>query len=297
MSNRKSDKEKKHHPSALLKRETCPGPISKWPITSKLIYMYKLAVALSDDPETKPSDFWNVLESLDPASTIRNQLDRAEVENTPKDLWKLFLSRYVAACVTGMAREMGILVALERSGLVVFPDKYNLKGNDDARQTSRKPDGTGYTDLLPSFTPVERDIPYFNGAFLGFLQTRLQKELASRGLLPAADGGELDLDDRITEAQKQLSVERLYGETQAATAQYLRQINMDRDPIIMDIIASTQTPFVFPWLLSLGLLDNLVDGLLRGAPLMRRTDKFDGDGNILFLPTEEGEDAGLFRLD
>jgi len=89
MSHRKSDKEKKHHPNAPLKRETSPGPISKWPITSKLMNMYKLAVALSDDPETKPSDFWNVLESLDPALTIRNQLDRAEVEDTPKDLWVL----------------------------------------------------------------------------------------------------------------------------------------------------------------------------------------------------------------
>jgi hypothetical protein len=279
------------------KRKSTPGPVGNWPLASRILDMQRLAVKLSHDPNTKPSDLWTLLQSFDPTSTVRNRLDRKEVESTPRAMWELFLSLYIAACITAMARKIGVLITLERSGLVVLPENHFTKDNDGARQKTSIPDVTGYTGIMRSLSPVESEIPDLNGAFLGMLQSRLKTELAKSGLLALTDDDKKNPDKRIREACNQFSGKRLFRITQKVTEKYLRGVHKDEEPDLVNIIVSNGTPYVFLWLKSTGLLDEIVDGLLRGKPLMRTTGEHDNDGNSVFVPTGEGTRAGLYGVE
>lgn len=276
------------HTAVLL-----PGPTGKWGAASKIITMHKLAARLSDNPRTRPADFWAMLKSLDTASAVRGRLDRAEVEKTPRDQWKPFLDLYVAACVTGMASNTGILEPLERSGIVSFGRRNGRKCGACAPQPL---DESSLTQLasLPALGPVGDDIPQFNPEFTKMLAARLRKALACRNLLPAAEQGESGLKTRIALFHQQLSVGMLFGETRVAIGQYLRQVEKGRDPVFLDIVASKKASFVFPWLLSLGILEDMVNELLGGgAPgTARGAPKTDGMPDI--AGPDDGIDGGLF---
>ena len=279
------------------KRKTTPGPIGNWPLASRILDMQRLAVKLSDDPNTKPSDIWNMLPSFDPTSTVRNRLDQNEVERMPRARWELFFRLYISACITAMARRAGVLVELERSGLVVLPKNHFTEDKAGKPQKMSGPDVTGYTGIVRSLSPVESELPDLNGAFLGLLQGRLKTELAKGRLLPATDDDKKNPDERIRKAGDQFGGQRLFGITQKATQAYLRGVHKDEEPDLVDIIASTGTPYIFLWLKSMGLIDDIVDGLLRGKPLMRTTGEFDDDGNSVFVPTGEGRLAGLYGVE
>ena len=284
-------------PQPHTKRKITPSHIGKWPLASRILEMQRLAVKLSDDPNTKSSDIWNMLQSFDATSTVLNRLDRKEVEQTPRDMWELFLSLYIAACITAMARKAGVLIPLERSSLVVLPENHFTKDNDGKRQKTTNPDVTGYTGIMRSLSPVESEIPDLNGAFLGMLQSDLKTELANSGLLAVMDDNKKNTDKRIREACNRFSAQRLFGITQKATQDYLRGVHKDKEPNLVDIIASNGTPYIFLWLKSMGLLDEIVDGLLRGKPLVRTTGEHDNDGNSVFVPTGEGRLAGLYGVE
>lgn len=297
MPPQKSVKPKKLTQRGHHRGNLTPGPIGNWPLASRILDMQRLAVTLSDDPNTKPSDIWNMLQSFDVTSTVRNRLDRNEVERTPRALWERFLSLYIAACITAMARKTGVLIPLERSGLVVLPEDHFTENDEGARQKASIPDVTGHTGIVRSLSPVEGEIPDLNGAFLGMLQSRLKTELAKSGLLPVTDDDKKNPDKRIREASNRFSGQRLFGITRKATQDYLRGIHKDNEPNLADIVTSNGTPYIFLWLKSLKLLEDIVDGLLRGKPLMRTTGEYDNDGNSVFVPTGEGTQAGLYGVE
>ena len=188
-----------------------------------------------------------------------------------------------------------MLDAFQKSGLAGFRGTGNGGGKSSARKRSRKSVSAACTNTIPALLPVEGDIPYFNGLFLGILQTHMEAYMTVEALLPATIGDDVETEERIKKAEKRLSAERLFGETLAATEHYLRLAYRGKDQAVVSVIASAGAPFVFLWLMSLGLLDDFVDGLLRGTPLLQRLNERDGDGNIVFMPTMEGEDAGLIH--
>ena len=261
------------------------GPISRWELVSKMLDMRKLAITLADDPSTKPAQMWDMLATFDVSSTVRNRLIRTEMERTPRVFWEITLNLYIAACVTGMLRKTGVLTHLEHSGLVIFPEPEIGTADNDRGQQTPKLKPTGYTGIVPSLWPIERELPDFNGAFLKILQTRLEKALATRNLHPSADGGRTNPDKRIREAVKRFIEQRQFRVTEAATEQYLGQVYKRKDPGFVADIVSSGGPYVFMWLKTLGLLDDVVEGLMRSKPLIPMAGTSNEEGMSMAGPT------------
>ncbi|MBM4250271.1 MAG: hypothetical protein FJ149_12815 [Euryarchaeota archaeon] len=247
-----------------------------------------MAIAISNNPKVAPADFWQLLEPLDVTQSVLNRLDRAAVEATPVGQRELFLSRYFAACVTGMARAAGILEVYERSGLVV------LGPEDDRKRPPEAPESSPYTKNIPALRHLERDIPAFASDYLEILQSRLGMLLKIKHLLPEVDSDEDDLKNRIYRSQTSISVERLYGETRAATAEFLQRMLNRGDPALIPVLSARGAPFIFMWHISLGLLDEMVDALLRGSPLIKKGAEQAKPGCKDLLARGDGIDPSLF---
>ena len=297
MSHKKGNDEYKRPPRANRKDETSPSLIGSWEFTARLFDFHKNAVSFLNDPKVGPTDFWNMLETLDLALSIHHRLDRWDVETMPRSQWEHFLGRYIAACVTGMTRGPRFLEAFALSGIVKLSNRGGLKGKSGQRQRTSGSNDAAHADFLPSLAPIEREIPYFNGAFIGILQTRLEEFLANEELLPSRKTIGAKTAERIKRAQKCIDAERLFDITRNAAEHYFRHVYRGKDPAVAGVLAKSGAPFIFLWLMSLGLLDDLVYGILCGKPLMKKMDGRDRDGNIVFLPTEEGKNAGFSRLD
>jgi len=112
---------------------------------------------------------------------------------------------------------------------------------------------------------------------MGMLLERLQNALAYWNLLPKEGSDEVDLKKRIALFHQKLTVGMLFGITRTAVGRYLRSVEIKRDPGLLDIIASKETSFVFPWLVSLGVLEDTINDLLK-------------DGTFGISPTEPETD-------
>ena len=232
--------------------------------------MYRLADSFALDPKVRPPDFYETLGSLDTALSVFHRLDRARVEAIECSRRPLFLSRYLSAAVTGMAREAGILRGLETTGLVRF------------REPGARAHEDGYLEDTPELAPVLCEFPYFGSHFLGMLQQELEALIAAGGPDSRAMGG--------------LDPEKLFGATRGAIGAYFLKVSGGKDRETVDVLADAGCPFVFLWLCSIGLLDDMVNGLLDGKPLLRRAGGDGKEGQNGFVPAGDGPDAQLFRL-
>ena len=269
--------------------------VRKWSFAAELLELHEqMAVHVSDSKLT-PSDFWNVLETVDTISVVRNRLERSEVEKTPRSLWGPFLAQYTAACITGLARKVGVLDPLERSGLVIFPFAGSGNPLRDIKPKTFKPDPDDNSDDLPALVPVARDIPFFSADFLGLFQSRLDWLIANKRLFPRPEGEITDITTLMKMTHESMKPARLYHETYTAIAQYLQLCQFKKDPARIDDIASTGAPFVFLWLTRLRLLDDIIDGLLLGSPIMKKPE--DPKSVFGFQRADEGMRAGFFRIE
>jgi hypothetical protein len=244
------------------------SPRSGWARTSALLDAYRKAAERADDPGT--AGLLRILEGIDAASAVRGRLDRAAVEGTPRKLWGRFLAQYTAASVTAMAEKAGILTTLERSGLVIFP----FAGSPDPMGSlrARAPDASGESDDLPALVPLSRAIPFFSADYLGLLQGRLDWLIANKRLFKRPGAEDPGSAASLNAAREGVKPVRLYQETRKSLLDYLQLCEPEKDAARIGNTASKGAPFVFLWLSVLGLLDDLLDGLLQGAPVIRRPD-------------------------
>jgi len=280
-------KDRATKPSHIINAHT---PSRNWQFTAYLLDMREMALKNAKDPRFDPINFWKLIESLDTAKCVWNRLDRSAMEELPIEDRAVFLSRYIAACITAMARVPGILDVFTRSGMVRFDNVNVLIGR------SKDPEADRHFYNLPALAPISSEVPGFSGAFLGMLQGRLERLLRSRNLIPTGVQDETDLKDRIIRAQAFIKVERLYGEARAASSEYLRGAYNGDEPGIIPVIASEGTPFLFMWLMSLNIIDELIDGLLRGEPYLKAIEGSEKNGISNFIATEDGINAGLHRI-
>ena len=269
-----------------------------WEFTASLLGMYLIADSFVFDPKVRASEFYETLESLDTALSVYHRLDRAQVEAIECSQRPLFLSRYLSAAVTGMARGAGILKRLETTGLVRFR-KPGACGQDD-----------GYLEDTPELAPILCEIPYLGGHFLGMLQQELEALMAAAGLLRkpgamASSRGVALNRERADAAHGgpgrraigYLAPERLFDATRRAIGIYFLKVSGGKDRETVDVLADAGCPFVFLWLCTIGLLDDMVDGLLDGEPLLRRTAGDGRDGRDGFVPARGGPDMKLFPFE
>lgn len=266
MSRPKSPKSKNRFRKGRYDHEA----IAKWSFAAGLLELHEQVAVQAPDPTLTPSDFWDLLEKLDTISVVRSRLERSEVEKTQRSLWGPFLAQYTAACITGLARQVGVLDPLERSGLVIFPFAGSVNPLRDIKPKTFQPDPDDYSDDMPALTPVARDIPFFSADFLGLFQSRLDWLIANKRLFPRPEGEITDITALIKMVHESMKPARLFHETCTAIAQYLQLCHFKKDPARIDDIASTGAPFVFLWLTRLRLLDDIIDGLLLGSPIMKK---------------------------
>ncbi len=267
------------------------GIIRKWSFAAKLLDLHERMAAEACDPHTTASDFWNILEAVDTISVVRDRLDRSEVERTPRELWRPFLAQYTAACVTGLAGKVGALEPLERSGLVIFPFAGSANPLGSIQPETFKPEASEQSDDIPALVPVARDIPFFSADFLGLFQGRLDWLLANKRLFPMPRHEIPDMTDLVKLAHEGVKPVRLYQETREATSQYLRLCYEKKDKARIEDMASVGAPFVFLWLTRLRLLEDIIDGLLIGLPIMNKPD--DPKSAFGFQRAGDGIRAGL----
>jgi hypothetical protein len=260
--------------------------------------MYLIADSFVFDPKVRASDFYAALESLDTTLSVFHRLDRAQVVAIECSRRPLILSRYLSAAVTGMAREAGILRGLETTGLVRFRGP-GVGGRED-----------GYLEDTPELAPISCEIPYLGSLFLGMLQQELEALMAAAGLLrkpgaTASSRGAALKREREDAAHGgpgrraigYLAPERLFDATRRAIGSYFLMVSGGKDRETVDVLAGAGCPFVFLWLCTIGLLDDMVDGLLDGEPLLRRTAGNGRDGRDGFVPARGGPDMKLFPFE
>jgi len=274
------------------------GRRGDWEFTANLLGMYLIADSFAFDPKVRASDFYAMLESLDTTVSVFHRLDRTAVEAIECSRRPLFLSRYLSAAVTGMAREAGILRGLETTGLVRF------------REPGARAHEDGYLEDTPELAPVLCEFPYFGSHFLGMLQQELEALMAAAGLLrkPGATAS-----SRVAALNREradaahggpgrraigyLAPERLFDATRRAIGAHFLNVSGGKDRETGDVLADAGCPFVFLWLCTIGLLDDMVDGLLDGEPLLRRTAGNGRDGRDGFVPARGGPDMKLFPFE
>jgi len=271
-----------------------PKILRKWSFAAELLAIHEQAAIRASDPKTALSDFWKILEEVDTISVVRDRLDRSEVERTPRELWATFLAQYAAACVTGMARKAGVLGPLERSGLVIFPFAGSENPLRAIKPKTFTPDDAEQSDDMPALVPVARDIPFFSADFLGLFQSRLDWLMANKRLFPRPEREITDITALVKMTHESMTPERLYYETRTAIAQYLLLSQVEKDKARIEGMAYTAAPFVFLWLIRLKLLDDIIDGLLLGLPIMNRPD--DPKAVFGFQRADEGIRAGLTKI-
>jgi len=233
--------------------------------TAKLITMHRLACRLASKPTTTPSDLWYILKSLDTPKTVRDRLDRSTVESLPRAKWTPFLGAYIAACVTALARESDMLGPIERSGMVRLAVKGRLKGYVPPLQEPDKPWRVRSGGVPSALVPVEHDIPHFSADFLTIVEEQLWNTLESRKLLAEGKSGEADLNKMLVSFRNSAGNGLLLDATRSAIEQYIDRADGKEGTPLVDIVASREATYLFPWLVSLGLLDDMVKDLLRNG--------------------------------
>jgi len=266
-----------------------------WEFTANLLGTYLLADSFAFNPKVRPSDFYETLESLDTALSVFHRLDRARVEAIEPSRRPLFLSRYLAAAVTGMARGAGILRGLETTGLVRFREPGTCSLDE------------GYLEDTPELAPVLSELPYFGSHFLGMLQQELEASLAGVGLVGTTRAAVRSREEHSSRERTDpayggpgrraigsMAPERLFDATGRAIEAYFLKVSGGRDRGTVNVLAEAGCPFVFLWLCTIGLLDDMVEGLLDGKPVLRRTVGGGKGGREEYVPTGGRPMANLF---
>jgi hypothetical protein len=295
MSHRKTNRNQLNGKAGLI--EAASASAYSWSFTQRILGTHVTALELSQNEDLGPDEFFKMLQTLDMSETQHSKLDREKITNIPNDVRDLFLRQYLSACVTGMAENQGILIPLENSAMVSFPKGAESQPAAVSKQPPLKPQDESYALVDPAIAPFEAQIPCFHGTFLGILQTRLQKLLTVKRLLPANIDNEIELDALMELATDKITEERMFGECRAATAEYFRLLFDDKEPAAITVISKIGAPFVFLWLMCSGLLDDMIACLLRGKPLMRAKDPAGPLQYIAYEPTEFGNKIGLWKLD
>jgi hypothetical protein len=146
-----------------------------------------------------------------------------------------------------------------------------------------------YGKTIPAIAPIAPDVPTFNMTFLAMLQDCIKDELGRIGFTPERH---LDMDMTVpgsekskydfTEAEKfkePLPLEEYYDITQEALAIYF-DFKLSCGPEKADELAETYIRFVFLWLGSTRLHQNIILRLVNGNPYIRKSVRPDGKYNI-----------------
>ena len=293
MSHRKTNQTQSRQKGAI--DESYANSAYTWSFTRRILGTHVSAIEISQNPLLDQAEFFKLLQSLDLTETIHQKLDRSKIANIPINVRDLFLRQYLSACITAVAERQGALVPLKGSVLVSFPKTDNDQTARPSVQAHQKPDDGSYILIDPALAPFGSQIPCFNGTFLGILQTRFQKLLKAKRIYPADTDDKVILDGLIDIAFDKITEERMFGECRAAIAEYFRLLLGDREPAAVTVIAKTGAPFVFLWLMASGLLDDMMVSLLRGKPLMQAKDQPGLPKNIVFEPSDFGNEVGLWK--
>jgi hypothetical protein len=204
-------------------------------------------------------DLYSCLQKLDTASEILCKLDRAAVSTVPVKLRGDAFRAFHAALWTWLARHNKLLEGLLDARLVAFGiEKYG--------------------EAIPQIAPIASDVPSFNTGFLGVLQDLLKEQFLAIGFIPerfidadVAPPGRKPVKYGLTDAEKareSLPLEDYYAVTQAAVEEYFRAIR--DDPAAAKVLAKEYTKYVFTWLGSLQLLQDIASRLVNGDPYIRK---------------------------
>ena len=264
-----------------------------WEVANMMLNHQGAARIFGQKPGRSSRDFFEILEALDESGTILKRLDKKAIRSLKPDLVNSFIDYYTSACVTGMAKKANALKIIREINLAAFQDRINM---------ALPPAAEDHPELIPVLTPIRAEYPYSSNFFLGAFQSRLEDILAKGSVLPPSkiEGikGDIhghygdveqiiDLNRRTDKVMKLISPKRMMDETRRAIIDYLNLSSKPANQALFEDIADLITTFVFIWLIATGIVDELMDGLLTGRPLLREVSK---DGMSGYVASEYGRD-------
>jgi len=264
-----------------------------WSSVRRIVKAYDTGIEFSQNEHIGPDRFFKLLEDLDITDSLPAKLDRPRIAAIPPAYRDMFVRRYISACITQMADQLGWLDLFKTTAIVSLPESAGRAGqNPPAREPPKANEGP-YAFLDPATAPFEDRIPRFHGTFLGILQGRLERILTAKGLIMARPVADDELDLLMGRASNKLPDERLFGECRTAATDYYSHVMGNNEPLVTPLLSRMSGPYMFLWLRSSGLLGDMVMGLLRGKPMMR-TRTPDPSGKVAYEPTEFGAESGLW---
>jgi hypothetical protein len=224
-----------------------------------------LALATGAGPE-----LWACLQMVDPDGALLGKLDKTEIDAIPQKLRGDALRAFHSALWTGLARQNGFLDHMMKIKLVGFGiEKYG--------------------ETIPQIRPIADDTPSFHYLFIAVLQDVVKDHLKRGGLIPKRhqDADFLPPGQKATTAltadeqgSKGLSSDEYYVATWEAMAEFLGVAEKDEDR--GRELARDYTPYVFIWLGTSRLLQDIIGGLITGNPVSRKKRKRGGGFEYIY---------------
>ena len=265
-----------------------------WDVANMMLGLQGAARKFKQESGHSSRDFFKILESLDESGTILKKMDRKAIESLRPDQVSPFIDFYTSACITRLAKTGRADEIIQETNLAAFQNP--MKGR-------QPPMFEDHPELIPLLTPIRDEYPYFSNLFLGAFQSRLENLLAKASLLPSSKivglkvdpqkgyFGDveqiIDLKRRSDGVVKHISPRLMMDETRKAILDFLDLGFGPKKGDLFDNIANLTAAFVFMWLIATGIVDEIMDGLLTGRPVLRRVSE---DGMVGYEATEYGYD-------
>jgi len=271
-----------------------------WKLTAYTLARLKTGEDRARQPNLSSRDFHEALKYMDESGSIIKRLDPNALESIAPDDLGRFLEFYAVACVTGMARKLKAVDTLVGYQMISFQNPGESQVSPALADCPR---------LSSVLAPIQCEYPFFCNLFLGILQSGLERTLGKERLLPSMkvdrrsqrekgasghlDGTQADIERRIALAKEFLTPKKLLAETRTAIIRYFEQEIKQGPRILIKALAEINVSHVFIWLINTRILDELIDDLVMGQPLLHRIFV---DGQEDYIPTEEGRDTPISAI-
>ena len=218
------------------------------------------------------TDTYEMMHKLDTDKEILKKLDKNAVNSIPIERRGNAFRAFHAALWTWLARKKGLLDPILDMGLI---------------KLGMEPFGK----FIPAIAPISDDVPTFNQAFLCMLQDCIKCEMIDIDFLPerhhdkdiCVPGSEKTKYDitAMEERKRCIPLEGYYDITRQALESFF-ELKLDGQEEMPQIMAEKYVPYVFIWLGTFRLLQDIVIRLVNGDPYIRKSIGPDGKMEITF---------------
>ena len=228
-------------------------------------------------------DILSILGEFDFDGKIIPKVDKNAVASLLPEHRGEFFRVFCSAVWTQLARDMGILAAMEGDCIIKL-------GMCPAK------------DQITALGPIADDEPTFATPFLGTLQETIKTRLVEIGFIPArhvdadlSPPGTLVRGYGLTNAEKaqeEVPFAEYLHMVQAATGTYLTTV-IGEEPELAGKAARLFRDYIFFWLGCQNILQDVISGLVNGLPILRKVLR--RDGSVEFVICHDEPPPPCFR--